>query len=265
MLIRAAWLLTVDEPILLPRTYGLALVQELHAKMNLKMGDASVPNISCSSLMGNIRIVEDFVEFDPSITYQLVICGLNTTATNAITNLDLTDALALLGAKFHVQRQPDEVSSYQELYHDSIVLEPTPIDRYTLNFLTPTAFSQNRKYLPLPLPQLMFHSWLERWNHFAPVYLGGEELITYLDDATALTQLRIQTRNVTIHRGKIPGFTGVINLRISSIDPLLANVANLLLKYAPFSGTGIKTRLGMGVTTTAEFKSSRLTSEDRSN
>ncbi len=40
--------------------------------------------VGCSSLMGNIRIVEDFVEFDPSITYQLVICGLNTTATNAI-------------------------------------------------------------------------------------------------------------------------------------------------------------------------------------
>jgi CRISPR-associated endoribonuclease Cas6 len=102
----------------------------------------------------------------------------------------------------------------------------------------------------------MFHSWLERWNQFAPVYLGGEELITYLDDATALTQLRIQTRNVTIHRGKIPGFTGVVNLRISSIDPLLANVANLLFQYATFSGTGIKTRLGMGVTTTAEVKSS---------
>jgi CRISPR-associated endoribonuclease Cas6 len=257
MLIRATWLLNVDEPVLLPRAYGLALVQDLHTKMNLTMGDTPIPNISCSSLIGNTRLVEDFVELEPSITYQLVLCGLNTTATNAIINLDLTDTLALLGAKFHVQRQPDEVSSYEKLYHDSIVLEPTPIDRYTLNFLTPTAFSQNRKYLPLPLPQLMFHSWLDRWNHFAPVYLGGEELITYLDDATALTQFRIQTRNVTIQRGKIPGFTGGVNLRLSSIDPLLANVANLLLQYARFSGTGIKTRLGMGLTMITEVKNNR--------
>jgi CRISPR-associated endoribonuclease Cas6 len=257
MLIRASWLLTVNEPVLLPRAYGLALVQDLHTKMQLTMGDTPIPNISCSSLTGNTRLVEDFVELDPATSYQLVICGLNTNATNAITNLDLTDTLALLGTKFQIQRQPDELSSYEELYHDSIVLEPTPIDRYTLNFLTPTAFSQNRKYLPLPLPQLMFHSWLERWNHFAPVYLGGEELITYLDNATALTQLRIQTRNVTIQRGKIPGFTGVVNLRLSSIDPLLANVANLLLQYARFSGTGIKTRLGMGVTSITEVKSNR--------
>jgi CRISPR-associated endoribonuclease Cas6 len=252
MLIRATWLLTVDEPVLLPRTYGLALVQYLHTKMNLTMGDTPIPNLSYSSLIGNTRSIEDFIELEPSITYQLVICGLNTTATNAIINLDLTDTLALLGTKFHIQRQLDELSSYEELYHTSIVLEPPPIDRYTLTFLTPTAFSQNRKYLPLPLPQLMFHSWLERWNHFAPVYLGGEELITYLDNATALTQLRIQTRNVTIQRGKIPGFTGVVNLRLLQLDPLLANVANLLCQYARFSGTGIKTRLGMGVTATAE-------------
>jgi CRISPR-associated endoribonuclease Cas6 len=246
MLIRATWLLTVDEPVLLPRAYGLALVQDLHTKMHLTMGDIPIPNVSCSSLMGNTRLVEDFIELEPEITYQLILCGLNTTATNAITNLDLTDTLSLLGANFHVHRQPDEISSYQQLYHESIVLEPTPINRYILNFLTPTAFSQNRKYLPLPLPQLMFHSWLERWNHFAPVYLGGEELITYLDNATAISQLRIQTRNVTIQRGKIPGFTGVVNLRFLPIDPLLANVANLLLQYARFSGTGIKTRLGMG-------------------
>lgn len=254
MLIRATWLLTVDEPVLLPRTYGLALVQDLHTKMNLTMGDTPIPNLSYSSLIGNTRSIEDFIELEPSITYQLVLCGLNTTATNAIINLDLTDTLALLGAKFHIQRQPDELSSYEELYHTSIVLEPPTIDRFTLNFLTPTAFSQNRKYLPLPLPQLMFHSWLERWNHFAPVYLGGEELIGYLDNATALAQLRIQTRTVTIQRGKIPGFTGIVNLRLLQLDPLLANVANLLCQYARFSGTGIKTRLGMGVTATAEAR-----------
>jgi CRISPR-associated endoribonuclease Cas6 len=254
MLIRATWLLTVDEPVLLPRTYGLALVQDLHTKMNLTMGDTSIPNLSYSSLIGNTRSIEDFIELEPSITYQLVLCGLNTAATKAITNLDLTDTLTLLGTKFHIQRQPDELSSYEELYHNSIVLEPPTIDRYTLNFLTPTAFSQNRKYLPLPLPQLMFHSWLERWNHFAPVYLGGEELIGYLDNATALAQLRIQTRNVTIQRGKIPGFTGIVNLRLLQLDPLLANVANLLCQYARFSGTGIKTRLGMGVTATAEAR-----------
>lgn len=247
MLTRANWLLTVKEPVLLPRAYGLALVRDLHRKMNLQIGDSAIPNLTCSHLIGQTKPVEDFIEFLPDIPYQLIICGLNSTATQAIQDLDLTDTLTLLGAKFHSQRQPDRTTSYEELYHRSIVVEPPPIDRYTLNFLSPTAFSQNRKYLPLPLPSLMFRSWLERWNHFAPVYLGGDELITYLDHATAIGQLRIQTRNVTIQRGKIPGFIGAVTLRLLPTDPLLANVAHLLLEYSSFAGTGIKTRLGMGV------------------
>lgn len=248
MLIRATWLFTITETVLLPRAFNLALVRELHAKMQLNMGDAVIPNITCSGLIGKTKTVEDFVALEPDITYQLIICGLNTPAVEAIKNLDLTDTLELFGAKFQVQRQPDEITSYERLYHDSIVLEPAVEYRQTLNFLTPTAFSQNRKYLPLPLPNLMFRSWLERWNHFAPVYLGSDELISYLDNITAISQLRIQTRTMTIYKGQIPGFTGVVNLRLLSTDPLLTNIASLLLQYARFAGTGTKTRLGMGAT-----------------
>jgi len=35
---------------------------------------------------------------------------------------------------------------------------------------------------------------------------------------------------------------------IGKVDPLLANVAHLLVQYAGFAGTGIKTRLSMGQT-----------------
>lgn len=43
--------------------------------------------------------------------------------------------------------------------------------------------------------------------------------------------------------------SGSVTLQIlSRTDPLLANVANLLINYAQFAGTGIKTRLGMGHT-----------------
>ena len=248
MLIRSMWLFTVTETVLLPRAFNLALVRELHTKMQLNMGDAAIPNITCSGLIGKSKTVEDFVALEPDIPYQLILCGLNTPAVEAIKDLDLTDPLELFGAKFQVQRQPDEITSYEQLYHNSIVLEPPVDHRHTLNFLTPTAFSQKRKYLPLPLPNLMFHSWLERWNHFAPVFLGSDELIAYLDNMTAISQLRIQSRIVTIHKGQIPGFTGIVNLRLLCTDPLLMNIASLLLQYARFAGTGTKTRLGMGAT-----------------
>ncbi|NEP44666.1 MAG: CRISPR-associated protein Cas6, partial [Okeania sp. SIO2H7] len=50
-------------------------------------------------------------------------------------------------------------------------------------------------------------------------------------------------------RGYVNGFIGDVSLQVSyKTDPLLANVANLLVEYAQFSGTGIKCRLGMGHT-----------------
>jgi CRISPR-associated endoribonuclease Cas6 len=161
----------------------------------------------------------------------------------------LPDELSFLGASFHVVLQSQDIIHYEDLYHRLVASDPTPERRFKLTFLTPTSFSQGRTYLPLPLPTLMFRSWLERWNHFSPVYLGGDDLIAYLGDAIALTRHRLQTQSVQIHQGRVTGFTGDITLQVlSRADLLLANVATLLVNYAQFAGTGIKTRLGMGVT-----------------
>ncbi len=127
--------------------------------------------------------------------------------------------------------------------------EPEPVRRFDLHFTTPTAFAQSSNHLPLPVPALMFRSWLERWNHFAPVYLGSDELIAYLSNAIALRQHTIKTSSFSLPRGYVNGFNCKVVLQaLSRTDPLLANVANLLIHYAQFAGTGIKTRLGMGQT-----------------
>jgi CRISPR-associated endoribonuclease Cas6 len=95
----------------------------------------------------------------------------------------------------------------------------------------------------------MFRSWLERWNHFAPVYLGSDELIAYLSQYIMLKRHQIKTRSHQLHRGYVNGFIGDVALQVlNRADPLLANVANLLVHYAQFAGTGVKTRLGMGQT-----------------
>lgn len=118
-----------------------------------------------------------------------------------------------------------------------------------MQFTTPTAFRQSSGSLPLPLPSLMFRSWLERWNNFAPIYLGGDELIAYLSNAVLLKHHKIQTRSWQLQKGYVNGFVGDVTLQISHrTDSLLANVANLLVQYSQFAGTGIKTRLGMGQT-----------------
>jgi CRISPR-associated endoribonuclease Cas6 len=248
MLIRSTWTLTLAEPTTLPRSYGIEVVKDLHRKLSLELGAESMPNTTCSGILGSVLASGDFVTFDPQQVYRLSLCGLREDASKAIAALDLP-TLEFLGARFQISDREDDITNYESLYHSLVAAEPEPPQRFALKFTTPTAFAQNRVYLPLPLPTLMFRSWLERWNQFAPVYLGGDELIGYFGDAIALSQHRLQTRTHPVQQSRITGFTGDLTLRVlSRTDPLLANVANLLIHYAPFAGTGVKTRLGMGQT-----------------
>ena len=258
MLICSSWTLKVAEPTTLPRSYGLALVKQLHQRLGIEMGAEQIAATTCSGIMGSVSASGDFLTFYPDQRYQLSLCGLRNNESKAITSFNLANNLGnhapsptldLLGASFQVLDRVDETSHYETLYHALVASEPEPIQRFNLTFLTPTAFAQNRLHLPLPVPALMFRSWLERWNYFAPVYLGSNELIEYLSAAVAVSRHKIQTRRVIVHSGKVTGFVGAVSLNIlSRTDPLLVNVANLLINYSKFAGTGMKVRLGMGQT-----------------
>lgn len=248
MLIHCTWTLTVSEPTVLPRSYSLELVKDLHNQLSLEMGEA-IASVNYSGIEGFCSISKDFFTFLPNEFYRLSLSGLQEKAAKAICDLDLSPSLNFLGAKFEVCDREDEISSYEQLYTTLVANEPEPIRRFDLQFTTPTAFAQDRIHLPLPVPTLMFRSWLERWNHFAPVYLGSDELVAYLGNAIALKHHQIKTRSFRLQRGYVNGFVGDVTLEVSyRTDSLLANVTNLLIQYAQFAGTGVKTRLGMGQT-----------------
>lgn len=249
MLIRSTWTLTVSEPTVLPRTYGLELVKDLHRRMNLEMGNSTIPAVTYSGITGFYSGYRDFLTFSPEEFYELSLCGLQEGVSKVIASLNLSPCLEFLGAKFDVLNREDDITSYENIYHTLVAVEPEPVRAFDLKFSTPTAFSQHHTFLPLPVPYLMFRSWLERWNNFAPVYLGSDELIAYLREAIALSQHKIQTSLFQLPKGYVNGFTGKVTLQVlNRTEPLLANVANLLVHYAQFAGTGVKTRLGMGQT-----------------
>jgi CRISPR-associated endoribonuclease Cas6 len=248
MLIRSTWTLSLSQPIVLPRSYRLELVKLLHERMGLEMGGEAIPPISYSGIVGYCLAHQDFLTFNPDEFYTFSLCGLQEKAAKAITSLNLS-SLEFLGATFEVINREDEVTSYEQLYTTLVANEPEPVKRFDLQFITATAFAQGGIHLPLPVPALMFRSWLERWNHFAPVYLGSDELVGYLSNAIMLKHHQIKTRSHQLHRGYVNGFIGDVTLQVlNRADPLLANVANLLVSYAQFAGTGVKTRLGMGHT-----------------
>jgi CRISPR-associated endoribonuclease Cas6 len=249
MLIRSTWTLTVSEPALLPRAYHLELVKELHRRLGLEVGSQTVPSVSFSGIQGFYQVSKDFLTLTPDEFYTLSLSGLQENVAKAIASLNLSPSLEFLGAKFDIINREDEITSYEQLYTELVANEPEPVRRFDLKFTTPTAFAQGHTHLALPVPNLMFRSWLERWNHFAPVYLGSDELIAYLSQAVLLKNHKIQTRSHQLPRGYINGFVGQVTLQIPyRTDALLANVVNLLIQYSQYAGTGIKTRLGMGQT-----------------
>jgi len=249
MLISKTLTVSPKERIPLPRHYYLELVKQLHEKLSLPMGDEQIAPVSCSGLIGNVENSGDFITFSPQETYELKLCGLNAEASSKIAQLDLSPNLEFLGGSFTILAEQQKDNSYEQLYTHFVAEEPTPVREFQFNFLTPTAFAQDRGQLPLPVPKLMFRSWLNRWNHFAPIYLGKEELLEYLEHGVKIKHHRIKTRNFTLPKGYITGFTGTVTLTIPRhFDQLLANVAHLLCLYSSFASTGIKTRLGMGQT-----------------
>ena len=249
MLMRSTWQLSVTEPSALPRSHHLSLVKDLHNRLDIRMGEEQIPSTTFSGILGFYDRNGDFVTFLPDQVYTLTLSGLQESSSKAIADLDLGETLDFLGASFVISDRQNEITTYENLYTELVANEPEPIRRYELYFATPTAFAQNRTHLPLPVPSLMFRSWLERWNHFAPVYLGGDDLIAYLTSYVTVTRHQIKTSTIRIHQGQCTGFTGQVTIQaIGRVDPLLINVANLLVNYAAFSGTGIKTRLSMGYT-----------------
>jgi CRISPR-associated endoribonuclease Cas6 len=249
MLIHSTWTLSVSEPTVLPRSYNLELVKQLHQQLGLEIANDQIPNVAYSGIIGLYSTSKDFLTFHPGEFYQLSLSGLSEVSAKAICDVNLSETLQFLGAKFNIINRENEITSYEELYTNLVANEPEPLRRFDLRFITPTTFAQGGANLPLPVPTLMFRSWLERWNHFAPVYLGSDELIAYLNNAILLKNHKIQTRSWHLHKGYINGFVGDVTLQVlHRADPLLANVAHLLVQYARFTGTGMKTRLGMGQT-----------------
>ncbi len=249
MLIRSTWILSVSDTTTLPRSYCLELMKLLHQQLGVEIGGEGTPSTAFSGILGSYSTSKNFLTFHPEEFYKFSLCGLHEGVAKAISSLQLSEYLEFLGAKFNVSDREDTISSYEELYTILVANEPEPVREFDLRFLTPTAFAQGKTNLPLPVPTLMFRSWVERWNHFAPVYLGSDELIAYLSNAILLKSHRLETRTVQIHKGYVNGFIGKVKLQVfNRADPLLANVANLLVHYAQFAGTGMKTRLGMGQT-----------------
>jgi CRISPR-associated endoribonuclease Cas6 len=103
--------------------------------------------------------------------------------------------------------------------------------------------------LPLPLPSLVFQSYLNRFQafhdfEFLPDFVELVDLFTGISSMKGMRTDTIRTKQVTL-----TGFIGAVSFEISKkAPPELVFQMNLLAEFAFFCGTGKKTTVGMGQT-----------------
>jgi len=138
-------------------------------------------------------------------------------------------------------------SDYQTLATQHLLAGAhAPAARIALEFASPTAFRSSGRYVPLPLPELVFGSLLERWQAFAPLALSPE-VRRFAAEAVVVSRYLLRTRSLPAKEGGLHiGFIGQVSFSALNRDRYWLSVLNLLASYAFFSGVGYGTAAGLG-------------------
>jgi CRISPR-associated endoribonuclease Cas6 len=119
----------------------------------------------------------------------------------------------------------------------------------TLHFMSPTAFSlSGRQFDLFPKPFRIWESLLRVWNTYAPEHLQLEksdirESFSHQDVVVATCDLQTETLSFPNYLQK--GFTGTCTYLLQGEDWLVSRLT-MLAAFAPYSGIGYKTTMGMG-------------------
>lgn len=116
----------------------------------------------------------------------------------------------------------------------------------TLDFLTPTAFKQNGRYVFYPDFSLIYGSLMRKYR--SVMELDCEIDIDTLEQLIAgseIVKYRLRTERFPLEGIYITGYKGMLGIKLHGTDTMAAYV-RMLLQFGEYSGIGIKTSLGMG-------------------
>jgi CRISPR-associated endoribonuclease Cas6 len=152
-------------------------------------------------------------------------------------------------------------TSFAELAQDG---HYEKIPRYVrMDFVSPTAFRNNRRDVSLPIPGKVFRSLVEKWNTFCPEPMQIDGLWTeFAEDNIIVSEM---TAVNTVHwefaegtRGAATGFTGTVGFTLLPKSNIRENwkpywngadvVMHSLTRYSFYCGVGHHTTIGMGQT-----------------
>ncbi len=123
-----------------------------------------------------------------------------------------------------------------------LLLSTKSLQRIQMEFVSPTCFRSKGRLLLFPEPSLVFSSLLDKWNAFSdvPIPTIGFDLIQ-------VTKYELKTTMSQVGERDLIGFKGTCTYTFTPEAPELTRWAvHVLASFAPLSGVGYKTTVGMG-------------------
>ena len=146
--------------------------------------------------------------------------------------------------KFNIQEKRIVTFNSQQL--KNVFYSEKSISKFDIYIKTPIAFMQEGKYINLPNIELMFRNILSKYNYaFEDTLKVDNDLLNQIVTNTYIGKYDLYSRYFPIHKVYIPSFNGNFRILVKGNDTI-KNYIEMLLRFAEFSGIGIKTSMGMG-------------------
>ena len=137
-------------------------------------------------------------------------------------------------------------TTYETLAAMQLLQDHGPARKVSLRFQSPTSFQSKGMHIPIPLPNLVFGSLVDRWNSFSPITLSPE-VRRFGEEMVALSHYRLES-DVVVQKNGTPiiGSVGRATYTALGGDRYWLATMQMLADFAFYSGVGVKTTAGMG-------------------
>jgi CRISPR-associated endoribonuclease Cas6 len=235
----------------------LAALQRLNPALGPALHDGEgIKPLTCSGLLTGAGD-HDQIRLRAGATCYVRMTGLTPLASEALAAALLHSpppTWPLAGHEFVVSnvccdadQEPWSGQTTYETLAAAQLLQPEGLSRkVSLLFHSPTAFQSKGMHIPVPLPNLVFGSLVDRWNAFSPVTLSPE-VRRFGEELVALSNYRLESQ-VVVQKNGAPLIGGVGRATYTALggDRYWLATMQMLADFALYSGVGVKTTIGLG-------------------
>jgi CRISPR-associated endoribonuclease Cas6 len=171
-------------------------------------------------------------------SYQNIIIPLKKETFNRFTIAKKDISVKILDKKLTVQSKKELLEEFYNIPSDKNI---------NIEFITPTAFKSNGRYVIMPDLRLIFQSLMNKYSASSDngLEMFDEDTLEQLVEYSEISRYRLKSTQFPIEKVKIPSFKGELGIHLHGTDTM-ARYARLLFEFGQYSGIGIKTSMGMG-------------------